>query len=304
MPLRSFVALAVLTLAALAWAGAAGVAWAAEPGASSGITLPIALALGAVQGLTEFLPVSSSGHLALAQAFFGVDPGAGGHRFSIVAHGGTLLAVLWMYRRDVVELARVPLRLGTPSPARQTLLMMVVATLPLFFILIPGVEARVVQVESHPRLVGCCLLLTATILFLSFRRKSEAGIDFDPAPPTLRQAILIGCAQLVAVLPGVSRSGSTIGAGLGVGLTRAGAARFSFLISIPAILGATILELRKLGQESGAVDPWPYVVGFLVSFVVGLACLRLLLVIIRHGRIGGFVIYLVIVGTAAVIWGW
>jgi undecaprenyl-diphosphatase len=297
MLLRLIIALAVLTVA--------GVAWAAEPGAGSGITLPVAVALGAVQGLTEFLPVSSSGHLALAQAFFGVDPGVGGHRFSIVAHGGTLLAVLWMYRRDVVELAKVPLRPGTPSPARQTLLMMVVATLPLFFILIPGVEESVVEVESHPRLVGGCLLVTATILFVAFRRKSEAGIDFDPAPPSLRQAILIGCAQLVAVLPGVSRSGSTIAAGLGVGLSRAGAARFSFLISIPAIVGATLLELRKLLREdSGAIDPLPYVVGFLVSFVIGLACLRLLLLIVRHGRINGFVIYLAIVGTTAIILGW
>jgi undecaprenyl-diphosphatase len=198
----------------------------------------------------------------------------------------------------------VPLRLGTPSPARQTLLMMVVATLPLFFVLAPGVEEGIVEVESHPRLVGACLLITATILFVAFRRKSEAGIDFDPTPPTLRQAILIGCAQLVAVLPGVSRSGSTIAAGLGVGLSRAGAARFSFLISIPAILGATVLELRKLGQESGAIDPLPYLVGFVVSFGVGLACLRLLLLIVRHGRINGFVIYLAIVGTTAIILGW
>jgi undecaprenyl-diphosphatase len=296
MPLRLAFALAVLAVA--------GVAWAAEPSVATGITLPVAVALGAVQGLTEFLPVSSSGHLALSQAFFGVDPSAGGHRFSIVAHAGTLLAVLWMYRRDVVDLARVPLRLGTASPARQTLMVMVVATLPLGLVLIPGVEAAIVEVESHPRLVGGCLLLTATILFVAFRCKTEAGIDFDPTPPTPRQAILIGLAQLVAVLPGVSRSGSTIAAGLGVGLSRAGAARFSFLISIPAITGATVLELRKLGQESGAVDPLPYAVGFLVSFAVGLACLRLLLLIVRHGRINGFVIYLAIVGTAAVIWGW
>jgi undecaprenyl-diphosphatase len=296
MLLRLAVALAVLA--------AASIAWAAEPGASSDITLPVAAALGAVQGLTEFLPVSSSGHLALAQAFFGVDPGAGGHRFSVVAHGGTLLAVLWMYRRDVVALAKVPLQPGTPTPARQTLLMMIVATLPLLLVVAPGVEERVVWVESHPRYVGVCLLVTATVLLLAFRRESEAGIDFDPAPPTLRQAILIGFAQLVAVLPGVSRSGSTIAAGLGVGLTRAGAARFSFLISIPAILGATVLELRKLGQEQGAIDPLPYVVGFVTSFAVGLACLRLLLVIVRHGRIGAFVLYLAVVGTAAIVWGW
>lgn len=299
MSLRLAVALAVLAAFVVAT-----VAWAAEPGASSGISLPVAAALGAVQGLTEFLPVSSSGHLALAQAFFGVDPGAGGHRFSIVAHGGTLLAVLWMYRRDVIELAKVPLQLGTPTPARQTLLMMVVATLPLLFVLVPGVEESIVAVETHPRWVGACLLVTATILFVAFRRKTEAGVDFDPAPPTLRQAILVGFAQLVAVLPGVSRSGSTIAAGLGVGLSRAGAARFSFLICIPAIVGATILELRKLGQESGTIDPLPYVVGFLVSFVVGILSLRLLLLIVRGGRIIGFVIYLAIVGTSAIILGW
>jgi undecaprenyl-diphosphatase len=291
----------VLALAVLAVAGAA---WAAEPGAASGITLPVAAVLGAVQGLTEFLPVSSSGHLALAAAFFGVDPGAGGHRFSVVAHAGTLLAVLWMYRRDVVELAQVPLRLRTPSPARQTLLMMVVATLPLLVVVLPGVEQAVVEVESHPRWVGGFLLTTAAILFVAFRRPSEAGIDFDPAPPTLRQAIVVGFAQLLAVLPGVSRSGSTIAAGLGMGLSRAGAARFSFLISIPAILGATVLELRKLGDEPSAGDPLPYVVGFVVSFAVGLACLRLLLLIVRHGRIHGFVIYLALVGTAAILWGW
>ena len=113
----------------------------------------------------------------------------------------------------------------------------------------------------------------------------------------------MGLAQLVAVLPGVSRSGSTIAAGLGLGMSRAAAARFSFLISIPAILGATVLELRKLGEESAAIDPMPYVVGFAVSFVVGLACLRLLLLLVRLGRIGGFVAYLAVLGLLAIVWG-
>lgn len=297
------VAPAVLTV--LAVLAVTGVAWAADPSvASGGITWPVALALGALQGATEFLPVSSSGHLALGEAFFGVDPESGGHRFSIVAHVGTLLAVLWMYRRDVLELAMVPLRPTVASPARQTLLMMVVATLPLGLVLIPGVEEAIVHVESHPRLVGGCLLVTALILLLAFRRPSEAGDELvQPPPPSPRQAILIGLAQLVAVLPGISRSGSTIAAGLGLGLSRSAAARFSFLISIPAILGATVLELRKLGHETGSIDPWPYVAGFVVSFVVGLACLRLLLLLVRSGRIIGFVIYLAVVGTAALVWG-
>lgn len=299
MPLRlPAVVLAVVVLAM------AGVAWATEPVATAtGITLPVAVALGALQGATEFLPVSSSGHLALGQAFFGVDPEAGGHRFSIVAHVGTLLAVLWMYRRDVLELAMVPLHPLTPSPARQTLLMMVLATLPLGLVLVPGVEDAILAVESSTRLVGGCLLLTSIILFVAFRRPSEAGEELEPAPPSPRQAIVVGLAQLVAVLPGVSRSGSTIAAGLGLGLTRSAAARFSFLISIPAILGATVLELRKLGQETDAVDPWPYAAGFVVSFVVGLACLRLLLLLVRRGRINGFVVYLALLGAAAIVWG-
>lgn len=295
MLLRLAIALLVFAMA--------GLAWAAETSADAGITLPVAVALGALQGATEFLPVSSSGHLALGQAFFGVDPEAGGHRFSIVAHVGTLLAVVWMYRRDVLELAMVPLRPLTPSPARQMLLMMVVATLPLGLVLAPGVEDAILAVESSPRLVGGCLLTTAVILFVAFRRDSEAGDAQDATPPGPVQAGLVGLAQLFAVLPGISRSGSTIAAGLGLGLSRSAAARFSFLISIPAILGATVLELRKLGQETGSVDPLPYAAGFVVSFVVGLACLRLLLLLVASGRIGGFVVYLVAVGGAAVIWG-
>jgi len=298
MLLRLAVTLVVLITAGFAWAGepsAAGTASALDPF--------VAAVLGAVQGATEFLPVSSSGHLALAQAFFGVDPETGGHRFSIVAHAGTLLAVIWMFRHDVLELALVPLRPLTPSPARRTLLMMILATLPLGLVLMPGIEDAIVMVESHPRLVGLCLLGTATILFFAFRRPSEAGDESDPDPPTPRQAILIGLAQLFAVLPGISRSGSTIAAALGTGMNRAAAARFSFLISIPAILGALVRELTKLGEDTSALDPIPYAVGFVVSFVVGLLCLRLLLLLVRRGKIGGFVIYLAIVGSGAVIWG-
>lgn len=298
MPLRLVIVLAVLVVSGLAWADGSG-----TNANGGGLDLGVAALLGAVQGATEFLPVSSSGHLALAQAFFGVDPQTGGHRFSIVAHVGTLLAVIWMYRRDVLELAVVPLHPLTPSPARTTLVMMVVATLPLGLVLLPGVEDAILTVESHPRLVGGCLLLTATILFVAFRRPSEAGDEIDPPPPTAGQAILVGLAQLLAVLPGVSRSGSTIAAGLGLNMSRAAAARFSFLISIPAILGATVLELTKLGEEAAAIDPLPYLVGFVVSFVVGLACLRLLLLLVQRGKIGGFVIYLVALGLAAVIWG-
>ncbi|MCH9687035.1 MAG: undecaprenyl-diphosphate phosphatase [Deltaproteobacteria bacterium] len=296
MLVRLAIAIATLSIAALAWAGQ-------DTAAAAPLSVPIAAALGAIQGATEFLPVSSSGHLALGQALFGIDPEAGGHRFSIVAHGGTLLAVLWMYRRDVIELAQVPLRPLTPSPARTMLLMMILATLPLGLVLLPGIEDAIVTVESHPRLVGVCLLVTAAILWFAFSRPSEAGRDDESEPPPPRSAVMVGLAQLCAVLPGISRSGSTIAAGLALGLSRSAAARFSFLISIPAILGAIVLEVAKLGEEAGTIDPVPYIVGFVISFVVGLACLRLLLRLVSSGRIGGFVIYLAVVGLAAVVLG-
>ena len=231
-------------------------ALAAAGSADGSLSLGLAVLLGAVQGATEFLPVSSSGHLALAQAWLGVDPEVAGHRFSIVLHAGTLLAVLWLYRSDVVALARVVLRPTEDSPERGMLLAMFVATLPLGIILLPGIEPAVVAVEQSPRLVGCMLLVTATILMVSFRGSSPVPDEPDRTPPTLPRAIGIGLAQLMAVLPGISRSGSTIAAGLALELDREQAARFSFLISIPAIAGATVREIAKAASGPGArLDP-------------------------------------------------
>lgn len=284
---------------------AAPLAFASSGDASAQLSLGIAVLLGAVQGATEFLPVSSSGHLALAQAWLGVDPDVAGHRFSIVLHGGTLLAVLWLYRDDVIGLARVVLAPHRDTPERRMLIAMFVATLPLGLVLLPGIEPFVVMVEQSPRYVGVALLATAVVLGLAFRGSSPVPENPDRTPPTLPRAIGIGLAQLLAVLPGVSRSGSTIAAGLGLGLDREQAARFSFLISIPAIGGATAREVLKVAGESNAsAIPWlAYAAGFVTSLAVGLICLRLLLVLVRGGKIAGFVVYLAVVGTIAIIVG-
>lgn len=288
---------AAIALAGLAHAGAAS--------PSGALTVPLAAVLGALQGATEFLPVSSSGHLALGQRIFGIDAESAGHRFSIAVHAGTLLAVLWIYRRELYVLVQAALHPTKKTDGRDWIVAIVVATLPLLLVLVPQVEAGVLAVEEEPKLIGVALWFTALVLFLGFRRAEPPGDrPPDPRAPPLRMALGIGLAQLVAVLPGVSRSGSTISAGLGLGLDRERAARFSFLISVPAITGAVVLELKKLADlPAGTLDPLPYVVGFATALVVGFLCLRWLLVIIRGGRITGFVIYLAIVGAVAVALG-
>ena len=284
-----------------------GLASASEPAtaATGALTVPLAALLGALQGATEFLPVSSSGHLALGQRIFGIDAESAGHRFSIAVHAGTLLAVLWIYRRELYGLVVAALHPTKKSDERDWIVAIIVATLPLLIVLVPQVEAGVLAVEERPKLVGVALWFTALVLFLGFRR-AEPPSDRPPDPraPSLATALRIGFAQLVAVLPGVSRSGSTIAAGLALGLDRERAARFSFLISVPAILGAVVLEVKKLADvPAGTLDPLPYAVGFVSALVVGFVCLRWLLVIVRGGRITGFVIYLAVVGTVAVVLG-
>ncbi len=298
---------AISVIAALASVVTLGLAHAASPEATApaSLSLGVAALLGALQGATEFLPVSSSGHLALAQAWLSVDPDVAGHRFNIVVHAGTLLAVLWLYRQDVRALASVLLHPGRDDAQRRMLIAMVVATLPLGLVLVPGVEDFVVMLEQSPRYVGAALLVTAVVLAISFRRSGPIPDEPDREPPTLGRAAGIGLAQLMAVVPGISRSGSTIAAGLGLGLDREQAARFSFLISIPAIGGATTVELLKVARApAGGAIPWlAYGLGFATSFAVGLVCLRWLLVLVRGGKITGFVLYLAVLGTAAITLG-
>lgn len=293
--------LAILVIASLAVP-----ALAATPAASGGLSLGWAAVLGIVQGITEFLPISSDGHLALGQALLGIDPASAGHRFTITVHAGTLLAVVLVYRRDLVDLARAAMRPGEASQTRELLIAMLVASLPLGLVLLPGVEESVIAMESKIRLVGIALWFTGLALFLGFRHDRVHGPTAPGRLPTPKQALLIGLAQVTAILPGVSRSGTTISAALLLGLDRAVAARFSFLISVIAVSGAVAKEglAVALATDSGpAIDPGPYLVGFLTSFVVGIAALRGLLVLVGRGKVGGFIVYLAIVGAIAIVVG-
>ncbi len=266
------------------------------PPLAPGLDMVSAIVLGIVQGIAEFLPISSSGHLALGQALLGVDPAVGGLKLNVLLHAGTLLAVLVVFRRDLWALL-VALAPGSDAPnGRRRVVAIVAGSTPLVLALIPAVERTVLRLEQSTTAVGVALLCTAAMLGLSHR---AAPPDDDPdLAPTPKQAVLIGLAQVVAIVPGVSRSGSTIAAALGLGMGRDRAARFSFLLSVPAVGAATLktgIEFAASPTVNGG-DLRPYAVGFLVSFVVGLASLTGLLRLIRRFGMLPFVPYLVIVG--------
>lgn len=270
---------------------------------STEIGYGLAAFLGALQGVAEFLPISSSGHLSLAQAWLGVDAEAAGHTFNIAVHAGTLAAVLVVFRRDLADLVRGLFDPQAVPWARAMWLALIVASLPLVVVLIPGVEDAIVSMEGEVRWIGVALLITAGLLGFTHRR--VAPVDDPRQPPKLSHALLIGLAQLCAVTPGISRAGASIAAGLGLGLGRARAARFSFLLSIPAVAAATAKESLEIVLSDAPLqfDPGPFGFGMLVSFVVGLASLGLLLRMIARVGMLPFVPYLLLLGTAAVLIG-
>lgn len=273
------------------------------------MTLGLVLLLAVLQGLTEFLPVSSSGHLKLLQAAFGVsEPQTA---FDVVLHLGTLVAVLVVYRREVsrilASLGRSSVRLASGRTAG--LLAAEPDTRLALLILLGSVPAGVVGVlfndllESRlasPLSVGVMLLVTGALLVVGGR--SRVGRGADEGRPlhalTVRDALVIGVAQSVALLRGISRSGSTISVALLVGVRREDAARFSFLLSIPAIGGAAVLELREgLGRELGV---GLLVLGGVVAAFVGWIALLTLIRVVKAGRLEHFAWYCGAVGLAAI----
>jgi undecaprenyl-diphosphatase len=254
-----------------------------------------AVILGILQGLTEFLPVSSSGHLVLGQIFFGISESS--LAFNISVHMGTLGAVLVVYSADIRNMA-VSAASGTARMVkRQPQLLEIDEHLKLvLFILAGSVPTALIGMGlknfeeilfTSARLVGMMLLVTGTILWVSRRvyRIGAAGIPLD-----LKRALIIGISQGLAVIPGISRSGTTIACGMFCGLDRQAAARFSFLLSIPAILGAEFFSiLESLDQEvqlDGAV-----IYGTLAAFVSGLIALKLLIRLVHAGKFHLFAPY-------------
>lgn len=267
--------------------------------------------MGVVQGIAEFLPISSSGHLVLFQHFFGAE-GLGDDQlfFNVLLHFGTLVAVCVYYWQDVMGMIReFFLGLGDlvtgrgkghrPPPERRLVAMIIVATLPLFAILL--VKDYVEAAMSNVVFVSIALLATGFILFFSDRmakgRKNERSA-------TMADALVVGCAQAIGTLPGISRSGITISTGMMRGFDRTYAVRFSFLMSLPAVLGATLLELKDAIEAGINTQQLPvYLVGMLVAAVVGYFAIRLVNLLASKGKFGCFAYYCWAVGLVALVAG-
>ena len=269
----------------------------------------MAAVLGIIQGVAEFLPISSSGHLTLFQHFFGMPETD--NLFNVLLHFATLIAVFVYYWSDIWEMITefflgiralfVPQyrSQGEPPAARRLILLIIVATLPLFLVL--PIKDYVEQIGNYPAAVSCILLLTGAVLFLSDRM---AHGHKTARSATLKDALLIGVAQSVATLPGLSRSGSTIAAGMACGLDRKFAVRFSFLMSLPAVLGANVLEIKDALASNFPIEELPmYLVGVAVSAVVGYFAIRLVKSLSDKGKFGKFAYYCWAVGLGSLVAG-
>ena len=245
-----------------------------------------ALLLGLLQGLTEFLPVSSSGHLALGQAVWGIQ--TGNVTFEVIVHFGTLLAIVTALRTRITHLIVGCLKRDGAS--WHTIYLLIVGSIPAGAV---GILFKDTLKEAFASPVAVCgfLIATGCILWSTrFARGNRVKITF-------LDAILIGCAQALAVLPGISRSGSTIGMGLWSGLDGREAATFSFLLSIPIILGATALEVGDFLTHPPQMNAlWPLLIGAIVAYVSGVFAIRWLLGLLRGGYFAQFAYYCWLIG--------
>ncbi len=256
-----------------------------------------AIILGAVQGIAEFLPISSSGHLVIAEELLKFDT-HGNLLFDVMLHLGTLASILIVYRQDIWKVLH----------SRKLCMAVVVGTLPAVVVGL-SLKEFFESAFGNPLLVGCCLLITAALLIAG--QRGERGLHQLEAI-NLKQAFCIGLFQAFAILPGVSRSGSTIVGGLLLGLERQSAATFSFLLAIPAIAGAGVLTAFDAWQESAAasstassgfsIDWGPVLAGTLVAFVVGWMALRTLIRLITQRRLHWFAGYCLCAGLATITW--
>jgi undecaprenyl-diphosphatase len=257
-----------------------------------------ALIMGLVQGLTEFLPVSSSGHLVLVPWLFGwTDPFINSVAFTVVLHMGTLVALLAFFWRDWVTLipaglAAIRDRSLKGDPNRKMAFLLVVATIPAVLVG-PIFESKLEDLVREPARIALMLCVGAAILWLADRWGSKQR---DETSLSFRESLGIGVAQVIALVPGISRSGISISAGLFLGLNREAAARFSFLMATPVIGGAGIWEARKfLTNEAG---PSPemnvIVIGFVAALIAGFLAVRFMLEFLKRQPLTGFVVYRVV----------
>ncbi len=277
------------------------------------MTILQAFLQGVLQGLTEFLPVSSSGHLSLFQYFSG-HAGDTGFLFSILLHAGTLVAVCILFWRTILELIVEGLRLlgdlvtgrlfrrGMRSfpPARRMLLMLALSLLPLFVMLLFKDFVEQFSTDRDITVEGFCFLITGLLLTVASRHDRGRRTAKDM---TAKSAAAIGIAQVVATMPGISRSGSTICTGMLWGLQREFAVTYSFILGIPAVLGAIVLEVPDAVREGIQLPLGVILTGFFTSLVVGILAIRTVQWVVRGNKLKYFGWYTLALGTLTLVVG-
>ena len=267
-----------------------------------------AIILGIIQGIAEFLPISSSGHLSILNNLFHMTTAEEGHMFfDVLLHLGTLFSVCVVYWQDIVDMFWEVLAFVNVGPlagekrahypAARLFMMIVLGTLPLFLIL--PINDMLEGLYYKSVFIGVMLVLTGCILYVADKMLSGKKTEKNMG---MLDAIIIGICQAVSTIPGLSRSGTTITAGLATGLKRDFAVKFSFLLSIPAVLGANILNFAKAIRDGVDWSCVPaYLVGTVAAILTGIGSISLLKRIASKGKFGGFAYYCWVVGVLSII---
>jgi undecaprenyl-diphosphatase len=254
-----------------------------------------AIVLGLLQGLTEFLPVSSSGHLELGKIFFGVDPGAS-FFFTVAVHGATVLSTLVVFREEILKLIQGTMKY-TMNEETHYVLKIILSMIPVGIAGLFFKQPIEGLYNGNMIFVGSMLLVTASLLALAhFVRKRHRKIGY-------LDAFIIGFAQVVAVIPGISRSGSTIATGLLIGNSKDEIAKFSFLMVLLPVLGANFMEIVTKRPEPEGIGAGVLITGFITAFISGYLACRWMISLVRKSRLIWFSIYCFIVGLISIFVG-
>ncbi|WKN43612.1 undecaprenyl-diphosphate phosphatase [Tunicatimonas pelagia] len=263
------------------------------------MTIIEAIILGIVQGLTEFLPVSSSGHIELGTVLLGVQS-KDNLLFSVVVHCATALSTIVIFRKDIAEIIQGVFRFKWNEETAYVA-KIVVSMIPVGLIGALFKDEIEAFFGGKVLLVGIMLLITGTLLALTYYARKQ------PGQVTFPKALIIGLAQAFAIMPGISRSGATIATALLVGVEKEQAARFSFLMVLAPILGASLLEVLDYLEEpasAGSISSLALILGFFAAFISGLLACQWMIAIVKRGKLIYFAIYCFIVGTIAIVSTW
>ncbi|MBO7067954.1 MAG: undecaprenyl-diphosphate phosphatase [Bacteroidaceae bacterium] len=267
-----------------------------------------ALLLGIIQGLTEYLPVSSSGHLEIGKMLLGIDPEAGGLQFDVMVHIATVMATLVVLMKEITWILKGLFKFEWNDETKYTL-NIIISMIPVGIVGLcfkDSIEALYANEHVRTMVVGVCLLITAALLTLTHFYKANEKEHISP-----QHSFLIGIAQALAVLPGLSRSGSTIATGLLLGNKKEMLAQFSFLMVIPPILGEALLDFKHyvspsaeyLAEASASTPTSALIVGFLAAFISGCFACKWMISIVKKCKLIYFGIYCAIAGTLVLIFG-